>query len=236
MKVKRFFQSLYYPLRDFWYNRICPVAYPYTSTLHFPVRGYLVSGDGFGKYCIFDGVVWGYHMGEDCNVPAGTKVMSAGRGKVVYAAFHFGSPAYASEENEPIPVRRNWGGIVIVAHKHPGTRQVFYSLYGHLGKIFVKKGDCVDEKVLGEVGGENTPENGLWEAHLHFALYIGQWKKRVLPGYWKGDGDPITEPCQWLIPSEFVKRYRSEGDGKEFDWIGSYGVPSSCQRKRQSKR
>ena len=59
---------------------------------------------------------------------------------------------------------------------------------------------------LGFVGEAFTPENGFWEAHLHFALYTGPWHDEVLPGYWK-EGDKRTRPEWWRVPSEFVKTY-----------------------------
>jgi len=54
--------------------------------------------------------------------------MAVGRGKVVYSACHPGSKE-----------KRNWGNVIIIAHKHPKTKKVFFSLYGHLAERLVKK-------------------------------------------------------------------------------------------------
>jgi len=78
--------------------------------------------------CEYDGIFWGKHLGEDCNTRAGVKVMAVGRGKVVYSACHPGSKE-----------KRNWGNVIIIAHKHPKTKKVFFSLYGHLAERLVKK-------------------------------------------------------------------------------------------------
>lgn len=174
------------------------MAYLTTPKLIFPVEKYTVNGVPFGKRSVYDGVLWGVHLGEDCIVPAGTDVRASGRGKVVYAAFHPGS-----EE------KGNWGHIIIIRHKDPRSRRVFYSLYGHLGTSFKRIGDKVElGEPLGFIGKGHTPENGFWPAHLHFALYAGPWKDEVLPGYWK-DGEKRTRPEWWLHPSEFIAEYHA---------------------------
>lgn len=97
------------------------MAYLYTPKLVFPLKNYKVNSYKFGENCSYDGVYWGIHLGEDVNCKTGTKVRSCGRGKVVYSRKHSGSKK-----------GRNWGNIIIVAHKNPKTKKVFFSLYGHL--------------------------------------------------------------------------------------------------------
>ncbi|MEK7550048.1 MAG: M23 family metallopeptidase [Patescibacteria group bacterium] len=172
------------------------MAYLSTPKLQFPLEPYRVNGAPFGKRSVYDGVLWGIHLGEDAVVPAGTDVQAIGRGTVVYAALHSGG-----EE------KGNWGHIIIIRHKHPKRKLVFYSLYGHLGTSFKRIGDKVEiGEPLGFVGEGYTTDNGFWEAHLHFAIYTGPWKKEVLPGYWK-DGDTRTRPDWWQSPTEFIKDY-----------------------------
>lgn len=173
------------------------MAFLTTPEVILPLDKYRVSGVPFGKRSVYEGVLWGIHLGEDCNVPAGTDVRSIGRGRVVYAALHAGSQE-----------KGNWGHIVIVRHKDPRSRLIFYSLYGHLGNCFKRIGERVEcGEPLGFVGESFTPENGYWESHLHFAIYTGPWKSEVLPGYWK-EGDNRTRPEWWRVPSEFIVEYQ----------------------------
>ncbi len=151
----------------------------------------------FKQKTFYYGVDWGMHMGEDINCPAGTRVKSISTGKVVYSALHAGTKE-----------KRNWGNIIIIAHKNPKTKKAFYSLYGHLGKRLVKRGQSVDlGKIIGFIGKKNTPQNGWWPEHLHFGIYVGPWKGKVLPGYWK-KGQKRTKISYWREPSKFIKNYR----------------------------
>lgn len=179
------------------------MAYPYTPKLNFPFADYKVNGDKFGKRCRHDGIDWGVHLGEDCNIRAGTRVKAIGRGKVVYSALH------ASEKSPKRGGKRNWGNIVIIAHKHPRAKKVFFSLYAHLGKRLVEKGSKVSPgDVIGVVGRAWSQENGWWEeSHLHLGVYLGPWKGVVLPGYWKKD-EKRTRFKDWVEPSKFIKSYR----------------------------
>ncbi|MFC1609130.1 M23 family metallopeptidase [Patescibacteria group bacterium] len=174
------------------------MAYPHTHELRLPLEKYRVNGASFGDDCSYEGAHWGIHLGEDVICRAGTKVFSTGRGKVVYAKLHAGT----SEKG-------NWGHIAIIAHKHPKTKKVFFSLYGHMDKFFVKKGDRVElGQKIGLVGKSNTPENGFWKTeHLHFAIFVGQWNRKVLPGYFK-KGQKRTKLKWWKGPSIFIKNYR----------------------------
>jgi len=176
------------------------MAYLTTPKLAFPVDPYVVNGLPFGKRAEYNGATWGVHLGEDLVVPAGTDVRVIGRGTVVYAALHPGT-----EE------KGNWGHVVIIRHKRPRSRNgIFYSLYGHLGTTFKRIGEKVDcGEPLGFIGEANTPENGFWPAHLHFAISIGPFKDEVLPGYWK-EGETRTQPEWWVVPSEFIRGYEEK--------------------------
>jgi len=178
------------------------MAYPYTPYISFPLKNYEVNGTPFKKECVIDGVCWGFHLGEDCNIRAGTKVLAIGKGKVVYSALH------SSSRSPKRGGKRNWGNIIIIAHKDPRSKASFFSLYGHLGKRLVEKGDRVDKgDVIGTIAKGWTKENGWWsESHLHFAIYKGPWEGRVLPGYYKKD-QKRTKLRYWLKPSEFIRKY-----------------------------
>ncbi len=173
------------------------MAYSLMRRVKFPLEIYKVNSYKFHQNCTYNGVNWGVHLGEDINCLAGTKVKCIGRGKVVYSALHVG------RKEKP-----NWGNIIIVAHKNPKTKDVFFSLYGHLGKRLVKKGERVEtDQIIGAIGKTNTQENGWWKKeHLHFAIYTGPWKGRVLPGYWK-KGSERTKLSYWKNPSKFIKKY-----------------------------
>ena len=174
------------------------MAYLATPKVMFPLDPYHVNGAAFGKRAAYHGTFWGVHLGEDCIVPAGTDVRAIGRGTVVYAALHPGEKD-----------KGNWGHIVIIRHKRPRSKDVFYSLYAHLGTSFKRIGEKVEcGEPLGFIGEAYTPENGFWEAHLHFAIYIGPWQDEVLPGYWK-EGETRTRPEWWRVPSEFIREYGS---------------------------
>lgn len=113
-------------------------------------------------------------------------------------------------------LRRNWGGIVIVAHKNPRTGKVFFSLYGHLVDLQVSKGDRVEQgEILGVVAEAVTEDNGMWgEAHLHFGIFVGPWMGRVLPGYWSGPTDSRTRLEWWCNPLIFLENYGDSGKEK----------------------
>ena len=178
------------------------MAYPYTPKLNFPLKNYKINGSWFRKRCIIDNAFWGFHLGEDCNIRADTKVLAIGRGRVVYSALH------STERSPRRGGRRNWGNIVIIAHKNPKTRRVFFSLYGHLKRRFVRKGKRIDKgDVIGTIAKGWTKENGWWsESHLHFALYQGPWERKVLPGYFRKD-QKRTKLNYWAKPSKFIRDY-----------------------------
>jgi murein DD-endopeptidase MepM/ murein hydrolase activator NlpD len=150
---------------------------------------------------------WGRHMGVDIKASAGTKVFCIGRGTVVYSKIH---PGEFSPEGKV--QKRNWGGIVIIAHEKPKNKKIFYSLYGHLGKRFVKKGDSVEMgEMIGTIGKSMTESNGIWkEEHLHLAIYTGPFHDRVLPGYYKKE-NKITKILYWKDPLNFISRYNKKG-------------------------
>jgi murein DD-endopeptidase MepM/ murein hydrolase activator NlpD len=174
------------------------MAYPHTYKLDFPLKKYEVNSYKFKQKCTYGKVCWGVHLGEDINIKAGTAVKSIGRGKVVYSKLHAGTQKKA-----------NWGNIIIIAHKHPKTRKVFFSVYAHLQNRLVKKGDRVElGQKIGTVAKAKTAQNGMWQdAHLHFAIYTGPWKNKVLPGYWK-KGTKLTKLFFWQAPAKFIKNYK----------------------------
>ena len=175
------------------------MAYPYTRKLEFPLEKYRVNSYQFKQDCTYKKVHFGIHLGEDVNRPAGTKVKCIGRGKVVYSGLHPGTKE-----------KGNWGNIIIIAHKHPKTKNIFFSLYAHMQTRLVEKGQRVEQgQIIGRVGKANTPENGWWkEEHLHFSIYTGSWEGRVLPGYRKRNSKR-TKLSYRKEPTKFINNYKT---------------------------
>lgn len=161
---------------------------------------------GFKESGRCDDKDWGMHLGVDMAAPAETKVFAIGNGIVAYSKMHTGE---FSESGEIL--KRNWGGVVIIMHKDIRTDEIFYSLYGHLGKRYAKKGDRVlMGEYIGDVGKSMTESNGIWkEEHLHFSIYKGPFNFKVLPGYYREE-DGLTQPEYWLDPVEFIKKYNKK--------------------------
>lgn len=182
------------------------MAYRITPNLIFPIGNFKNISSGFGEMNVYDKKLWGKHLGVDISAPNETKIFSIGRGTVVYSKLH---PGEFSESGEIL--KRNWGGIIIIAHKYPKTKKVFYSIYGHLGKRYVKKGDSVEMGgLIGLAGKSMSESNGIWEEeHLHFGIYTGPFHNRVLPGYFKEkeDAENVTELEFWKEPISFIKNY-----------------------------
>jgi len=184
------------------------MAYRITPNLIFPIGNFKNISSGFGEMNVYDRKLWGKHLGVDISAKGDTKVFSAGRGIVVYSKLH---PGEFSEDGKII-IKRNWGGIVIIAHKDPKAKKVFYSLYGHLGKRFVKRGDAIEMgSLIGTIGKSLSESNGAWEEeHLHFGIYIGPFHNKVLPGYFKGEENHVTEMGYWKEPISFIKNYNPQ--------------------------
>ncbi len=185
------------------------MQYPRIGKINKPLDQYVVNGLRFRHKMSYKGVFWGVHLGEDIIARAGTDVKSIGKGRVVYSGYHPGSSQ-----------KGNWGHIVIIGHtptvklyrilkkQFPqfSKRKNFYSLYGHLGSLNVKKGDRVKSgQVIGQIGRSYTPENGWWVAHLHFSIYVGPWRNRVLPGYFRSDQN-LTKLEYWLKASDMFDK------------------------------
>lgn len=175
-----------------------------TSKLIYPIENFQDGvDDQFRDKGFFQGKDWGIHLGVDFSLPAETKVFSIGQGTVAYSKLH---PA-EFDENDKIK-KQNWGGVVIIAHKNPKTKKVFYSLYGHLGKRYVKKGDLIEMgELIGTIGKSGSKSNGGWaEEHLHFAIYHGPFHEKVLPGYFSEEQE-LTKIEYWSEPINFIKQY-----------------------------
>lgn len=192
-----------------------------SDKLFFPIEPYVVPPGilHFGQRVRSRVILWARHLGDDVIAEPGTSVVAIGRGEVVWAEMRLGTQA-----------KRNWGGIVVVAHgdkrqntEHTtasaaprsggGTQNTefvpaFYSVYGHLTDLAVKVGDTVQGgQQLGVVAPGRTPENGWWKTpHLHFGIYVGPWRDQVLPGYLR-PFEGRTKFAWWREPKPFIEAY-----------------------------
>ncbi|EMK03355.1 MULTISPECIES: M23 family metallopeptidase [Leptospira] len=114
-----------------------------------------------------------FHLGEDWN--------AVGRndyGDPVYAVSH-GIVKFVGD------VGPGWGTVIMMTHLLPNGKRI-NSLYAHLSKINVSKGDRIRKgKVIGRIGDAN----GRYGPHLHFEmrddflLPTGPGYSRNLSGY-----------------------------------------------------
>lgn len=163
---------------------------PEVSKIIFPIKEFKVNSYKFRQECVYNGVNWGKHLGDDFNTKANTSVFAIADGKVVLSHIYPGNKE-----------KRNWGGVIIIAHKL--NEEIIFSLYGHLGKRAVKENVFVKAgQKIGEVGKSLTPENGWWgDEHLHFAIYKGVFDGEVLPGY-----SPPGKISEWENPYQFLRK------------------------------
>jgi murein DD-endopeptidase MepM/ murein hydrolase activator NlpD len=142
----------------------------------------------------------GGHLGEDWDgigggdTDLGDPIYSIGDGVVVFARdCHMG-----------------WGNVVIVRHayREGGTVKNIDSLYGHLQKILVRRGEIVRRgQQIATLGNAH----GLYDAHLHFEI-----RKNLEIGMSR---DKFGQNASnYYDPSQFIRSHRSLQSG------GSYRV------------
>lgn len=171
-----------------------------TPKLQFPLANFQVNGEKFLEDATHDGIYWGKHLGVDTDIQAGAEVLAIGNGKVLYARLH-------AAKQQKQGMKRNWGNIIILVHKHIQTNTLFFSLYGHVAKPLVKEGDEIQKgQMIAKIAQEFSLENGWWEAHLHFAIYTGPWENKILPGYYREDQN-LTKVEHWENPEKFIQNY-----------------------------
>lgn len=181
------------------------MTFPAPQKLQHPVEPYNVSGHHFSKIIRRWWVLWATHLGDDIVVSPNTPVKAIGDGKVIWSEMRPGDE-----------LNRNWGGLIIIAHQcsfNPRERdnKVFYSLYGHMKGLKVKKDEPVKTgQPIGMIAESYTPENGWWKIpHLHFGIYTGPWENKVLPGYNRVE-ERRTKTKWWRDPGNFISSYNKQ--------------------------
>lgn len=181
------------------------MTFPAPQKLQLPIEPYDVSGHRFGKIIRRWWILWARHLGDDVVVPPQTPVKAIGDGKVVWSQMRPGDE-----------LNRNWGGLIIIAHQchfkpQDKNNKTFYSLYGHLRDLKIKKDDQVHAgQPIGLVAEGYTPENGWWKTpHLHFSIYTGPWENEILPGYNRIE-EFRTKTKWWRDPKQFITSYNRQ--------------------------
>ncbi len=112
----------------------------------------------------------GQHLGSDINgiggenTDHGEAVRAAARGLVVYSG-------------EPSP---DWGNVIVLAHRLPGSNRIVQTLYAHLDSRRVRAGELVGRGArIGTIG----TAGGRYLAHLHLEAIESRCTEAGMPGY-----------------------------------------------------
>ncbi|HEX9028808.1 MAG TPA: M23 family metallopeptidase [Anaerolineales bacterium] len=150
-----------------WRPPLYPIPWAPTSYDHFffarpigadevnwPLADYRYGGVFFGNVV---------HTGVDIPAPRGTPVLAAGPGKVTWAGF--GLYSMTEDPNDP------YGLAVAIKHDFGYQGDSLYTVYGHMEKILVKKGQHVNTgDLIGQVGDTGKVTG----VHLHFEVRVAK--------------------------------------------------------------
>ena len=114
--------------------------------LHWPVRGPINSGFGARRSLGGSGDV---HTGIDIGARAGTPVRAPARGIVAFVGWQNG-----------------YGRTIVLEHGHR-----VQSLYGHLSKFVVKRGQRVEQGTIIGLTGNSGHSSG---PHLHYEVRVNE--------------------------------------------------------------
>jgi len=120
------------------------------------------------------------HTGIDITAPKGTPVMAAGPGKVVWAGYGL----YRGVEDPTDP----YGLAVAIHHDFGYENHDLYTVYGHLDRVDVMRGQHVETGDMLGLSGETGKVTG---PHLHFEVRIGE-----------NDYFTTRNPELWLVPPQ----------------------------------
>lgn len=135
-------------------SKIWAAADMYKSTgvntgMIWPVPGYTRISSYFGSRT--DPITGkpAYHSGIDIPAPAGTQVLSASSGTVIYAGWN-----------------DDYGNLVVI------ESGMYNILYGHNSKLLVSEGQTVQQGQPIALSGNTGRSTG---PHLHFGISVGRW-------------------------------------------------------------
>lgn len=131
---------------------LLPIARP--GVLAMPVNGILSQDYGETAFAK-NGYRGKLHNGVDIAAPLGTEIAAAEKGRVV-----------ATGDQDQYCRRGAYGKFIVIEHENNLT-----TLYGHLSRIAVKKGDIVNRgQLIGYVGRTGYATG----PHLHLTVYASQ--------------------------------------------------------------
>jgi murein DD-endopeptidase MepM/ murein hydrolase activator NlpD len=157
-------------LRDydhFFFIRPIPV-----DDINWPLANYRYGG------IFFEDVV---HTGVDIPGPAGTPVLAAGAGKVIWSGYGL---LTFTPDNYDDP----YGLAIAIKHDFGYDDQPLYTLYAHLSESYVIRDQVVD---VGETIGLTGETGAVTGPHLHFEIRIG-----------RNDYYATRNPELWMSPPQ----------------------------------
>jgi len=139
--------------------------------INWPLADYRYGG------VFFENVI---HSGVDIPTPIDTPVLAAGPGKVVWAGYGLYNGTY--DEADP------YGLAVYIRHEFGYQGFRLYTVYGHLDRVDVIKGQHVETGQQIGLSGDTGKVTG---PHLHFEVRLV-----------KGDSFTTRNPELWLVPPQ----------------------------------
>ncbi len=155
------------PYDHFYFAR--PIA---ANEINWPLANYRYGGVFFGDEV---------HTGIDIPVKTGTPIYAAGPGRINWAGYGLYS---GSTENTDDP----YGLAVVIRHDFGYQGQTLYTVYGHMSRIDVQRGEKVES---GDMLGLSGATGNVTGPHLHFEVRIG-----------KNNFSRSRNPELWLSPPQ----------------------------------
>ena len=154
------------PYDHFYFSR--PIA---ANDINWPLADYRYGGEFFSDIV---------HTGVDIPAHPNTPVLAAGPGKVTWAGYGL----YYGIVNPEDP----YGLAVLIRHDFGYQGMRLYTMYGHLNRVDVQKGQHVETGDQIGISGQTGMVTG---PHLHFEVRLGQ------------DAQFTTRnPELWLVPPQ----------------------------------
>ena len=154
------------PHDHFYFSR--PIA---ADEVNWPLPDYRYGGTFFANVV---------HTGVDIPTPIGTPVLAAGPGYVTWAGYGL----YEGKVNPSDP----YGLAVLIRHDFGYQGQRLYTMYGHLSRVDVVRGQYVH---TGDVIGLSGKTGKVTGPHLHFEVRLG-----------RDNLFTTRNPELWLVPPQ----------------------------------